>query len=84
MNNWRHRFRVYFEQGTKPRDITAQTEAGALRTAGAVERMLGTPRKAARGRQAEDLGHIGTDAAHCPRCRAQAPGLFEQPAQAHD
>jgi hypothetical protein len=80
MTNWRHRFRVYFED-TPPRDMYAQSAATAMRSGSAIERMMGTPRRSAQARHAEDLGHVGTDAAYCPLCRSRAPDLFGAPQQ---
>ena len=77
MRAWRHRLRVWFNDAkgrTISRDISAQTSSGAVRTAKAVERMLGTRGKLTLNR-VEDLGHMGTDAAYGPVC-SRKPSLF--------
>lgn len=67
MNTWRHRFRVWFEDGTS-RDVMAQSEAGAMRTAASAQRLVGYRGPATKPVNAKDCGHLGTDQAYCSRC----------------
>jgi hypothetical protein len=69
---YRHAFRVFFEDGTS-RDVTAQDEAGATRTAVNAQKLIGYKGPACRPLGTpKDLGHRGTDTDYCPRCG----GLF--------
>lgn len=83
-SQWRHRFRVWFEDGTR-RDMYGQTPDGSARSAAAAQRMVGYKGPATRPVRTQDLGHAGSDGEWCPRCRAAlAAGRPVRPATPAD
>jgi hypothetical protein len=68
VNTFRHRFRVFFADGTS-REVSARSIDGAKTTAASAQRLVGYKGLACRALSAEDMGHMGTsDRRSCPLC----------------
>lgn len=57
-----YRWRVWFGDGTLPRDVTAQTEEAARRTAVRAERLVGARSRRLSAVRAERLFEVGRNA----------------------
>lgn len=78
MSAWRHRFQVWFQDGTS-RDVMAQSETGAMRTGELAQRIVGYRGPATKAVNAKDIGHLGTDQSVCGRCAQKTLPFAESP-----